>query len=81
LFDNVAATATTDFQTRYHSLFPNKNLLQLKIREVRQRLMAESQTGDRADQPSRVGEVPASDSGSAETKDSQPSVPTDGDCN
>jgi len=44
---SVAATATTDFQTRHHSLFPNKNLLQLKIREVRQRLMAESQTGDR----------------------------------
>ena len=52
----IAATATTDFQTRYQSLFPNKNLLQLKIREVRQRLMAESQTGDR-DQSGRGNEA------------------------
>ena len=50
----VVASATTYFQTRYHSLFPNKNLLQLKIREVRQRMMAESQTGER-DQPVRGG--------------------------
>ena len=85
---SVAATATTDFQTRHHVLFPNKNLLQLKIREVRQRLMAESQTGD-CDQSSHGGEVGmpvASDSstGGIETRDcSQPSAPTgaDGDGN
>ena len=51
----VVASATTDFQTRHHSLFPNKNLLQLKIREVRQRLMAESQTGERDPQQAGRG--------------------------
>ena len=79
--------ATTDFQTRYHSLFPNKNLLQLKIREVRQRLMAESQTGDR-DQLSRgageAGVSAASDSGSGSSdikEFSAPTTGTDGDGN
>ena len=74
----VIAAATTDFQTRHHSLFPNKNLLQLKIREVRQRLMAESQTGgDRSD----TGAAATSNSGAggSETKDSsQPSAASAG---
>ena len=79
----ISAAATMDFQTRHHSLFPNKNLLQLKIREVRQRLMAESQTGtgDR-DQPGRgSGETGTSvafdGAAGAESRDqSQPAVAT-----
>jgi len=77
----VTAAATTYFQTRYQSLFPNKNLLQLKIREVRQRLMAESQTGDR-DQPGRGadGRVSVAGDGVAQGSDtreeSERSVPT-----
>jgi len=35
---------TTEFQHRYEETFPTKNCLQLKIREVRQKLMALSQT-------------------------------------
>ncbi|CAG9112811.1 unnamed protein product [Plutella xylostella] len=34
--------ATTDFQTMHMDVFPNKTSLQLKIREVRQKLMAQS---------------------------------------
>ncbi|XP_046913577.2 putative transcription factor capicua [Dermatophagoides farinae] len=31
---------TNEFQRKYHDIFPNKNTLQLKIREVRQKLMS-----------------------------------------
>jgi len=41
-----AATATSAFQAKHQTIFPNKNLLQLKIREVRQRMMAEAQAGN-----------------------------------
>jgi hypothetical protein len=34
------AQATALFQQKYSHIFPNKNILQLKIREVRQKLMA-----------------------------------------
>lgn len=34
--------ATNEFQQRYREVFPNKNTLQLKIREVRQKLMAKT---------------------------------------
>ena len=37
-----SASATSDFQARHKDLFPKKALLQLKIREVRQRIMAEN---------------------------------------
>ena len=36
------ATATSSFQARYQDIFPTKTCLQLKIREVRQKMMAES---------------------------------------
>lgn len=36
-------SATHEFQQLHKELFPNKNTLQLKIREVRQRLMAQSE--------------------------------------
>ncbi|CAH1796196.1 unnamed protein product, partial [Owenia fusiformis] len=39
-----SATSTAAFQEKYHEIFPTKNLLQLKIREVRQKMMAESST-------------------------------------
>ena len=38
-----SAPATAAFQSKYQNIFPKKNLLQLKIREVRQRVMAETQ--------------------------------------
>ncbi|WAR06688.1 CIC-like protein, partial [Mya arenaria] len=37
-----SAQATTAFQERYKDFFPNKQCLQLKIREVRQKMMAQS---------------------------------------
>ncbi len=42
----LAAPATSAFQTKYHDIFPNKNCLQLKIREVRQKMMAETNVED-----------------------------------
>ncbi|OTF80687.1 HMG box containing protein, partial [Euroglyphus maynei] len=35
---------TNEFQRKYHDIFPNKNTLQLKIREVRQKLMSFNMT-------------------------------------
>jgi len=35
-----SAEVTWSFQAKHHDIFPSKNLLQLKIREVRQRMMA-----------------------------------------
>lgn len=40
LFPSSQATST--FQTQHKDIFPNKASLQLKIREVRQKLMAQS---------------------------------------
>lgn len=37
---SLSAQATAAFQHRYRDVFPNKSTLQLKIREVRQKLMA-----------------------------------------
>jgi hypothetical protein len=61
-----SATATTNFQSKHAALFPNKNLLQLKIREVRQRLMAESQINEAHNEPTTNSEVTASVSSNAE---------------
>jgi hypothetical protein len=36
------AKATQEFQKKYIKVFPSKNTLQLKIREVRQKLMADT---------------------------------------
>ena len=41
-----AAQATTSFQGQHQSIFPNKVCLQLKIREVRQKMMAQTQVDD-----------------------------------
>lgn len=38
----IAAQATATFQTKYQDIFPTKTCLQLKIREVRQKMMAQS---------------------------------------
>ena len=48
-FFNLVAQATTVFQAKYQAIFPTKALLQLKIREVRQRMMAESQLSSGGD--------------------------------
>lgn len=37
-----SAQATSNFQAQHNDIFPNKTSLQLKIREVRQKLMAQS---------------------------------------
>ena len=39
---SITAQATVAFQTKHHDIFPNKMCLQLKIREVRQKMMAQS---------------------------------------
>lgn len=36
--------ATSNFQAQHNDIFPNKTSLQLKIREVRQKLMAQQNT-------------------------------------
>ena len=46
----ATASATSAFQAKHQTIFPNKNLLQLKIREVRQRMMAEAQVAIGVDQ-------------------------------
>ena len=60
----VSAAATSAFQSKYQTIFPNKNLLQLKIREVRQRMMAEAQIGGEpqrdASTPSTASSLPLS---------------------
>jgi hypothetical protein len=39
---SFTAQATATFQSRYQDIFPTKTCLQLKIREVRQKMMAQS---------------------------------------
>ena len=41
---NTLAQETAEFQQKHAQIFPNKNTLQLKIREVRQKLMATTPT-------------------------------------
>lgn len=41
-FKFFLAKATLEFQAKHHDIFPNKMCLQLKIREVRQKMMAQS---------------------------------------
>ena len=38
----IPAQATASFQAKYQDVFPTKSCLQLKIREVRQKMMAQS---------------------------------------
>ena len=40
----TTAQETAEFQMKYSTIFPNKNTLQLKIREVRQKLMSTTPT-------------------------------------
>ncbi|XP_077564080.1 uncharacterized protein LOC144179555 isoform X4 [Haemaphysalis longicornis] len=47
-----SAHATAAFQQRYRDVFTNKNTLQLKIREVRQKLMAQNNQANIATTPS-----------------------------
>lgn len=42
----LAAQATAAFQTRYSDIFPSKVCLQLKIREVRQKIMQTATPSD-----------------------------------
>ena len=39
---STLAQATASFQAKYQDIFPTKSCLQLKIREVRQKMMAQS---------------------------------------
>lgn len=48
----VTAQATAAFQQRHRDVFSNKNTLQLKIREVRQKLMAQNNQANIATTPS-----------------------------
>ena len=41
-----SGAATTQFMNKYKEIFPTRTCLQLKIREVRQKMMAESQQQD-----------------------------------
>lgn len=47
-----SAQATTNFQAMHTDIFPNKSSLQLKIREVRQKLMAQNNTPNSANSQS-----------------------------
>ena len=42
----LPAQATSAFQAKYHEVFPTKVCLQLKIREVRQKMMAQTNMED-----------------------------------
>ena len=42
---NFSAQSTAAFQAKHQEVFPNKGCLQLKIREVRQKMMAETKFG------------------------------------
>ncbi|KAL4229580.1 hypothetical protein ACF0H5_012618 [Mactra antiquata] len=53
LFPSAQATAT--FQAKYQEIFPSKNILQLKIREVRQKMMAQSAAQEAAQTGSSQG--------------------------
>ena len=43
---SLSAQATSAFQAKYHEVFPTKVCLQLKIREVRQKMMAQTNMED-----------------------------------
>lgn len=43
---SFAAQATSAFQAKYRDIFPSKACLQLKIREVRQKMMAQTSLED-----------------------------------
>ena len=45
-FFDFSAQATSAFQSKYHEIFPTKVCLQLKIREVRQKMMASTNMED-----------------------------------
>lgn len=47
-----SAQATSNFQAQHIDIFPNKMSLQLKIREVRQKLMAQNHTPSSANSQS-----------------------------
>lgn len=49
-----SAQATSNFQAQHMDIFPSKATLQLKIREVRQKLMAQSSPHTPAAESSRL---------------------------
>ena len=51
------AQATAAFQSKYVDVFPTKSCLQLKIREVRQKMMAQSAAQEAASTGSQSGLV------------------------
>lgn len=48
IFFSFLAQATATFQAEHANIFPSKTCLQLKIREVRQKMMAQSAAVERA---------------------------------
>ncbi len=46
VFFRILGQATSAFQAKYHDIFPTKVCLQLKIREVRQKMMAQTNIDD-----------------------------------
>ncbi|XP_076008721.1 protein capicua homolog isoform X2 [Genypterus blacodes] len=53
-----SAQATAAFQTRYSDIFPTKVCLQLKIREVRQKIMQTATPSDTPGMPDITGSLP-----------------------
>lgn len=45
-FDLLSAEATAAFHAKHLDLFPTKNILTLKIREVRQKMLANQAASD-----------------------------------
>ena len=62
------AQATSQFISRYSDIFPSKSILQLKIREVRQKMMAEAQLENAPSTPTLT-------SGGASTNQREAGVP------
>ena len=64
------AQATATFQARYQDIFPTKTCLQLKIREVRQKMMAQSAAQEAAalGGPGDMGDNSAQSAGDFESQ-------------
>lgn len=67
-----SAHATAAFQQRYRDVFTNKNTLQLKIREVRQKLMAQNNQANIATTPSAHDNADNAAASSVKSSDQPP---------
>jgi len=62
---SITAQATATFQSEHVTIFPTKVCLQLKIREVRQKMMAQSAAVEKAAEltgPGQSGSIPSTPS-------------------